>query len=170
MSEHGPVLSTLRRAGRVLQRIARPLALLLVAAWMALIWWLSSRPGGGSSHSLFMHWLWNSAHAPLFGMLALWSALVLPRAEGWPELSRRHVVLVLCFVLAAAGLDELHQSHTPGRDMSGLDILTDLVGASCTLAVIAYVGDGRADERGLWRRLGSGLLLCAFAGLLAAFA
>lgn len=170
MTERGPALVALRRAGAALQRIGRGAAPLFVLAWMALIWWLSSRPAGEPSSSMFRHWLWNSAHAPLFGVLALFATLVLPRADGWPQLSRRRVGLVLLFVLVVAVLDELHQGSTPGRDMSALDLVTDLVGAGCTVAVIAYVGDERAYERGLWQRLLSGLLLCAGAGALAAFA
>jgi VanZ family protein len=170
VSERGPTLAALRRTGALLQRIARPLAPLLVVAWVAFIWWLSARPAGQPSSSLFRHWLWNSAHAPLFGLLALWSVLVLPRAAGWPKLERGSIALVMLFVFAVAVLDELHQSYTPGRDMSPLDVLTDLIGAGCTLAVIAYLGDERAYERGLWQRLISGLLLCSGAGALAAFA
>lgn len=134
---------------------------------MALIWALSSHEPSGEPSPLFFNWLSNSGHAPLFGLLALWVAPLLPRRAGWPRLDAPRVALVLAGVLAYAVVDELHQSTVPGRDATPWDIVTDLVGAACTLWVIAYLGRAGASERGLWLRLAAGVLLCGLAGALA---
>jgi len=112
----------------------------------------------------------NLAHAPLFGLLALWLALAPPREAGWPRLSRGAVLAILGAVVLYGLVDELHQTTVPGRVASVLDILTDLVGAACTLWVVGYVGGRGASERGLWARLAAGVLACVAAALLASVA
>lgn len=160
-------LASLRGAGALLQRLPRGLAVLPVGAWMALIWSLSSLPSDGEPRPPWMGWVSNLAHAPLFGLLALWLALALPRRNGWPRLDVRGIGAIVVLVGVWGVVDELHQSTVVGRHASVPDVLTDLTGAACTLWIAAYVGSGEANERGLWKRLGLGILACCLAALLA---
>jgi len=58
---------------------------------------------------------------------------------------------VLAGVLAFSLFDEFHQSMTPGRDFSLLDVVTNLCGAACVLWTAAYV-NRTGEDRGLgWR-------------------
>ena len=161
------MLAPLRRFGAWLQRLPRWAGPLLALAWMALIWQLSNLPSSDERASFPKGWLTNAAHAPLFGLLALWWILALPRREGWPVLGRAALLAVLGAVLAYGALDEWHQSSVPGRDASVLDLATDVVGAACTLWLAAYVGTPGASAGGTLRRIGLGLLFCALAGLAA---
>src|SRR6185503_4677191 len=115
--------------------------------------------------------LLNFAHAPLFGVLALFWALALPRAGpgGWPALSRAARAGVVLAVLAYAVADEWHQSHTPGRSSTWHDVVTDVAGAAATLSAAAYLARADAAGGGLARRLALGLCACAAAAGLAAF-
>jgi len=150
--------SVLRRVGAALLRLPRERAWIPVVLWLALITWLSSRPSrdvpGGDWYPI----LTNLGHAPLFGLLGLWMALALPReggARGWPRLDAAGRRAVLLAVAACAVLDELHQHFGGrGRDLSLLDVGTDLVGAAGVLLVAAYAGRRDATSPGLWLRLG----------------
>jgi hypothetical protein len=136
---------------------------------MGLISWLSSQPGDAAPAPWWKSVLWNGGHAPLFGLLSLWLALVLPRFGGWPRLDRRGVGVVLLLVLAFGVVDEFHQRMTPGRDFSALDLVTDLAGAACVLWIAGFLADDRADDRGLARRVIAGVALCTLAALSATF-
>ena len=58
---------------------------------MGLITFLSSQPGRSGPPSALWAYLMNFAHAPLYGLLALWMALLLPRENGWPRIDRSFV-------------------------------------------------------------------------------
>lgn len=140
--------------GRRLCAAPRPLALALCAAWYGLIWISSSRPGSSEPSSLPWQVLSNAAHAPLFGLWAVWLSLLAPRRDGWPDLRGARRVAVLCAVAAGGLLDELHQhlwSH--GRDFSVLDIVTDLVGAWLALRLVALAADEFASAGRWWKAL-----------------
>ena len=154
----------------MLVRLPRPVVIVLVVAWMALIWALSSLPAGTGPPKWYGGWIANLGHAPIFGFLALWAALLLPRAGSWPRLDRGNVAIVLGFVLVYAIVDEVHQAWSPGRDPSMLDVFTDLVGASCVLWIAAYLRGGAATEWGLLLRLVAGVLFCVVAAGLATLA
>ena len=158
----------LQRVGSALQLVPRPLAVLPVLAWAALIWFLSSRPPADPGDDFTLPVLLaNCAHAVEFGFFALLIALTLPRADGWPRLDRRGVLTALVVTVLYAAADELHQSTTPGRNASVPDVLTDLCGAACTLWIAAYVVRAGATEAGLAKRFGLGLLACFTCGVLA---
>ncbi len=163
----GPGLRSLRLIGGLLQRLPRKFSWLPVLLWLGVIWGLSSLPSTSDSPSWQSGWFHNFAHAPIFGMLALWIALSLPREQGWPRINLRAGVLTVLAILIYACIDEWHQSTTPGRVASLLDVLTDGVGASLTLWMIHYLDFSRASERGLWMRIAAGLLLCLIVALLA---
>jgi VanZ family protein len=160
----------LRAVGALLQRIPRRWAWIPVLGWMALIFHLSSRPspdlgGPGSVAS----WGRNCAHAVEYGMLALLSALCLPRAQGWPDIDKRRFLTLLALIVLWAASDEWHQSLTPHRDASVCDALTDAVGAAATLSTIAFAGGSRASDEKLVRALFFGLSAVLLAGALATF-
>jgi hypothetical protein len=170
-AEAGPLLRGLRRCGDALARVPRPLGALLALAWAAMIWHLSGGPAPAVPPTPPFVFLLNFAHAPLFGVLALFCALVLPRAApgGWPALSLPARAGVVLFVLAYAVADEWHQSRTPGRSSTWHDVVTDVAGAAATLFAAAYLARADAGGAGLARRLALGLCACAAAAALAAF-
>lgn len=146
----------LHRAARALLRLPRAGAWGLCLAWYALICGLSSRPGSVEPSHWSMQVLSNAAHAPLFGLLAAWIALLLPRRDGWPDLGPRGRAVLLGAIALLGALDELHQALTPGRDLSLFDLGTDLTGAAATLHIVA--GLTRAGARVVPRL---GLAACA---------
>ncbi len=136
-------------------------------AWILLITFLSSRralPGGGGPLFAFLA---NLAHAPLFGLLALWLVLLVERRAGWPDLGTRARLGLLLIVVCIGAGDELHQGWiTGGRDMSAFDLLTDVVGASAVLGVVKAVAQ-QAPARRLWWLLGAGFVACIAAAAMA---
>lgn len=164
------VLGPLRALGALLQRLPRWSGLVLAILWCGFIWELSSRPGATEPSPLWRVWLFNSAHAPLFGLVVLWLLVAFPRGDGWPRIRPGTAALALAAVVAYAVVDELHQLRIPGRDASGLDVLTDAVGAACTLWLAAYLGSPLATPRGTLVRLGLGLALCGLSGLVSTLA
>jgi len=97
-------------AGDALARAPRALGALCAAGWGAFIWYLSGGPPPDVPATPLFSFIFNLAHAPLFGVLALLAALALPRAapRGWPRLSRDArlgvVSLVLLYAVIALGL------------------------------------------------------------------
>lgn len=157
----------LRSIGRALAKLPRPTGVLLAALWMAVIWSISEVEGSDGDHSFLGSWLYNSAHAPFYGFLALLLAIALPRTKGWPRLDFVNTALVLVAVLTYAIIDERHQSHVPGRDADWADILTDVIGATVTLWMIRWLGDPASESGGVWRRIAVGLALCLGGGFVA---
>jgi VanZ family protein len=168
-ADGGRTARVLRAIGRFFLWIPAPFALLLTVAWGLLIFDLSAHPVPIRVHpNLYWEFLSNLAHAPLFGVLTLLlSASVLREPDGaWPRPRRARSALVLGSVLAYGILDELHQSRTPGRDASFLDVLTDGVSSAVVLWIVFTLGRAELEERMLLRRLGVGAGLCfASAGL-----
>src|SRR5687767_14469361 len=121
-AEPGPLTRLLRAWGRALLRVPRSRAWILVVLWMGLIALLSSRPGRAGAPSVLWAYLANLAHAPLYGLLALWTALLLERERGWPRIDLRGAGSVLAGLLAFGIADELHQHLVVRRDLSALDL------------------------------------------------
>ena len=158
----------LRAVGALFLFLPRRGAVVPIALWTALIAWISSWTSTGIERLGGTALLTNFAHAPLFGMLALWSTLALPRdgagLRGWPRIDRAALLRVLLFVALVGTIDEVHQHlGAGGRDVSVLDLATDLVGAGATLAAIRYLGRDDASDRGLLARLAAGLAACLLA-------
>jgi VanZ family protein len=166
----GSFARSLRAIGDELQRIPRRWAWIPMLAWMSLIFYLSSRPapdiGGPSSVASVLR---NSAHALEYGMLALLSALLVPRNLGWPDLDKRRYLTLVGLIALYAASDEWHQSFTPHRDASACDVLTDVVGTALTLGAIVYAGGSRASERKLARIFLFGLPAVLLAGAIASY-
>lgn len=133
--------------------LPRPAAWGLCAAWCALITWSSSRPASVQPSPWWWSIFTNGAHAPLFGLLACWIALLVPRERGWPVLGAA-TRLGVCAAIALLGIaDELHQSTVPGRDLSVLDVLTDVAGAAVSLELVAHLGTPGRSAASLGVRL-----------------
>jgi VanZ family protein len=164
-----PYVEGLRTSGDLLQLLPRIGAAVLAVGWMTMIFRISAIPGSPEPGPWFMGILWNGAHAPLYGLLALWWSLALPRFAGWPKLDRRGVALVLALTIAFGVIDEFHQRSTPGRDFSMLDVLTDFTGAACVLWIACFLNRDRARDAGLGWRVAAGIALCALAATAATF-
>ncbi len=167
--EPGGALLALRAAGRTLLARPRPFWAVVAALWIALIWYLSSQtldrvPGG----PLF-RFLANGLHVPLFGLLALWLALAIPRSDAWPRLELGASVLVVVLVSAYGGIDEWHQSWS-GRSPSVYDWVTDSVAATWVVVVAAHAGSTSARSVAVSRLLLGGLGVCLGAVALATWA
>lgn len=166
-ADRGPVLRAARGLGNAASRLSRPSGVLLAAAWYGLICVLSSQRVGGRPGRIAGSWMLNTGHSLLFGLLAFWILLALPRRDGWPLLGRSKTAVVLGLTLLLGVLDELHQAGVPGRAMSAADVLTDLTGAACVVWICSFAGRASATERGLRLRLVLCLAACAAAGGLA---
>jgi VanZ family protein len=165
---HGPWLAVVRAVGRGFGLLPRVLAAGASLGWMLSIWWLSSGPIDVRMSVPASDFLWNLAHAPVFGLLAaLVSVAAAPRPlpSGWPHPGRLACLVALLAVAAWAAIDELHQARS-GRHGSAFDVATDLTGAACVLWLACYAGRSGADERGMRRRILVGLGACAAAAAL----
>jgi VanZ family protein len=168
-AEGGPAARALRVVGRFLLGVPWPLAVLLVLGWGFVIWDLSSHAVPlPTAQSLGWEFLSNLAHAPLFGILTLFTAGILlrERGGGWPRAQAGRSALVALAVLGYGVLDEWHQSRIPGRDSSAIDVMTDLTSALCVLWIVHTLG-GEPSERRLAGRLALGVGLCAASAALA---
>jgi VanZ family protein len=118
---------------------------MVTAAYLALIFWLSSLPDLSvrESHPLLMA-LSNLAHAPLFAGLAFCVSKTL---SGSPAGWRTRYGLTLAFAAACAVLDEWHQSFVPGRYVSAGDLLLDLAGITGVLVVLRLREGAGQDGR-----------------------
>ncbi len=161
--------SLLRSIGSRLLRLPQGLAWLPSLVWMLLITALSSVRGQQREGSVLVAFVANLGHAPLFGLLALWLCLLLERPGGWPDLCARNFAGLLLVIFFLGGLDELHQGLiTGGRDMSALDLATDLVGAAAVLSVIRSLGRLAFGRELAWR-LPIGLAACLACAAAATF-
>jgi len=167
----GALGGALRAAGAWLLRMPRWLAALLALGWMAFIWNLSSGPIEVGGEGFGWAVLANLAHAPLFGLLALWCCVALPRRREpflWAQLDARAIALVLAIVGAYGAFDEWHQSRVSTRTPSGYDLATDLVGAAAVLLVVHQAGRAQTSAARLGTCLGLGALACCIAAIVAA--
>jgi VanZ family protein len=122
---------------------------LLVLAWAALIFALSSVPGTSLPHlAMLKHD--KILHAVLYAPMGAFCLLAI-RART----SARGAVLVV-LAAAVAGLygltDELHQKYVPHRTADLFDALADLVGGTVGALVALYLPLARFDSRGPRKR------------------
>lgn len=155
--------------------VAPWIGLLGAIVWAANIYFLSSQTGLSGPPGPYIAWLSNLAHAPEYGIFAVFVFLALPcskvhRPAGAPRNARaseivsarfstRRAALVVLISILYGVSDELHQSFTPGRDASVLDILTDASGAILCSAVLVSLSAPVANPR-FGRVLIGGLLAC----------
>jgi hypothetical protein len=148
----------------------------LAGLWFALIWVASSAPASASGGHPAWGLAANLAHAPIYGILALWLVPALADSAaagvaGPTRLPGRVRVKVLALVLLAGVVDELHQAlGAAGRQASLLDLATDLAGAACALWLVALLERERVPAAELGRRLALAALACLAAAALATWA
>jgi len=163
-------VAILRAIGSLLLRIPRRWAFLPAILWAGLIFVASSQPAPSIGGDVpFLGLLENFAHALVYGVLAVWLALAAPRRGGWVELRPPAVAAILLAVLLYGASDEWHQSFTPGREATALDVVTNVAGAVATLACIAALGRGHSAGRALWIRIALGLFACLAAAYFATY-
>ncbi len=162
----GPWLRVVRGFGRAFGALPRPLAAGAAFGWMALIWWLSSGPIDVRPPVPAGDFVWNLAHAAVFGVLAslvATAAAPRPLPARWPHPGRTACLVAFLVVLIWAALDEWHQVRVDGRHGSPFDFATDLTGAASALWLASYAGRGGAHERGMRGRIAIAVGLCAAA-------
>lgn len=114
---------------------------LAVVGWAGFLWYESSlSPKPHQTPSVLRSWLYNAAHVPAFGILAVLAGALAP--------PRWRVLVGVSTALLYGIVDECHQSYTPGRTSSWTDVLSDTVGGSFALAVFCWLVSG--SERGRW--------------------
>ena len=159
-----------RRLGFTLLRVPRPVSFLFAAAWIGLIWWTSSKgpPPAPRSYS-WRAVVGNFLHVPAYGFLAVLLVATLPRTGAWPRPGWAARLWVVGTVFAYGIVDEWHQSHVPGRDLSVLDLATNVTAASVVVWIVSYLSRREATERGLGRRFAFGMALCSICALCATY-
>ncbi len=137
---------------RLLRRPVPPVRIdpryaLLTAAYLMVIYWLSSLPDlSGPRQDPLTLFLMNLGHLPLFACFAF-CVLKTLKAVGkswWPRYA-------LAFAASAAcgALDEFHQSFVPGRDASVGDFLVDVVGIGAMLLLLRLAALRASRRRAL---------------------
>ena len=97
-----------------------------VAAWMALIFFLSAQPMLPSSGEDWLDDLIHVvSHFVEYAVLAVLVSRAILAGNKW---TRERLALVLSWCVIYALGDEWHQSFVPGRDASVFDLAVDVVG------------------------------------------
>lgn len=94
---------------------------LAALGWMGIIFLQSSKPG---SQIRIQSPVDKAIHMGAFGVLAFLLALGAGR-----RLERHAVWLIPLSIAVLGGLDEFHQSFSPGRSVSAGDVAADFLGA-----------------------------------------
>jgi VanZ family protein len=117
---------------------------LLTLAWLAAIYWLSSRPELGTTEAHPLVALTsNLMHMPLFAGLAF---LLLKTFSAGQEISWRLYAVVLLVTAGYAALDEWHQSFVPGRFASVGDFLLDVMGIVAMMLILRFMALREANS------------------------
>jgi hypothetical protein len=135
-------------------------------------WWLMPLVGSGTllllvapiglGSGAFARALENSAHAPLFALIAV-VLLIWLRYLNWPIACVRQYLLALAGAVALGGIGEIAQSFTASRHAEWIDLVNDLLGAAAGLSLYALY-DKRLVLNAFRRRA---LLFVVVAALLA---
>lgn len=113
---------------------------LLPLGWMALIFWLSSRP---AEQLEVLPPLFPGAdkfvHAALFGILLACFRFVFVGSAP----ASRWVLPCLVVTVLYAATDEIHQSYVPGREPDWYDFLADATGALLSTCGLIWYRNSR---------------------------
>ncbi len=161
-------MPALRRLGQGFLSLPRLAVLGLLLGWSYLMLWAMTLPSQDLEGINYLRsWTSDLGHAPLFGIWVLCMLPFLPRSGGWVVLGKRAWTALLTMTLAFGVTSEWLQSSIPGRHAAWGDVVTDLVGATCVLWVVSYLGSPGASEVGTRSRLLRGVVACCAAALLA---
>ena len=110
---------------------------LLAVAYLAMVFWLTSRPelGGIESHGLGIRLARSLHHVPLYAGLGFFLLQAISRGEALAGQRLRRAAFTFVGAGAFAALAEWHQVYVPGRDPSLTNFLLDLVGIAGVLLV-----------------------------------
>jgi VanZ family protein len=107
------------------------------AAWMSLIFYLSSIPGDDLGPDiLIVNLIKKAGHFIIFGVLAALYLSALKGRKSLAETGTATFMLSLFLTLLYAVSDEYHQSSTSGRHSSGYDVIIDFCGALSVLGLL----------------------------------
>ncbi len=132
-----------RRTGRIVDDLRHWLPAL---GYVAMLYWLSSRPelGTGASDQL-VRLAANLYHIPLYAGLGFFLLQVIARGQALATRRWLRAALTFAVTAAFAALDEWHQAFVPHRDASFSDFLLDLAGVA-GLLLICTVGAGKGAQ------------------------
>jgi VanZ family protein len=137
-------IRTSDKEGSVSGLISRWLPL---AAWVALIFGLSSIPGLSAEDVDLPRWFDKVVHAVEYAVLAL----LIYRGFGYGQSQPRWITVLIAVATGTglAALDELYQRTVPGRFSSAFDFAADAVGvlAGTLLAVFRQRIRGERSEQ-----------------------
>lgn len=107
---------------------------LLVVAWMAVIFALSSQsqfptPAGMSDDARSV-----IGHLCVYGVLSVLLWMALPR--GWP--ASRRIAVAFAGAMLFGVTDEWHQSFVPNRESTPSDLVVDAIGATVALVAVQF--------------------------------
>jgi VanZ family protein len=110
-----------------------------VLIWMALMFWWSGIPHLAIATGAADFWTRKPAHIAEYAVLflLLYRATTSQRLGIW---SLKHVSICIGLTLLFAMSDEWHQSFTPSRHGSVVDIGIDSLGVALGLLVLAWYG------------------------------
>jgi VanZ family protein len=112
-------------AGDATGRAGRLAAGAGAVALTALVWWLSDQSDPNPTSGVLATITAQTAHLVVFGVLfLLWRA-----ATG-------HALLAAALAIGYGAIDELHQTTTPGRDATVVDVLFDAAGVALAAAAL----------------------------------
>lgn len=97
--------------------------LILMLAWMVLIWVLSSLP----SENLPSIEIWGIDKLAHLGIYLIWGVLAVLYLSK-RQASSKTVCMSFAVMLIIAALDEFHQRYIPGRQVSRYDLLANASG------------------------------------------
>lgn len=107
-----------------------------LAAWVVLIFGLSSIPGFSTEDVDLPRWFDKVVHGIEYAILAV----LIYRGFGYGQIRPRWTTVLIAVATGAglAALDELYQSTVPGRDPSAFDFAADAVGVLAGTLVSVY--------------------------------
>jgi VanZ family protein len=122
---------------------------LLTAAYLMVIYWMSSLPDlSGPRQDPLTLFFMNLGHLPLFAFLAL---CVLKTLKAVGNSWWLRYALAFAASAVSGALDEWHQSFVPGRSSSVGDFLVDVLGIGAMLFLLRLAALRAARRRALSR-------------------
>lgn len=109
-------------------RLRAALAWTATIAYMALLFWLSSRPGDVVERWNFLRVPDYVLHGAAYLVLGVIAHLAFAASFRWPFWLRACAAVVLASVYGVT--DEIHQAFVPGRVASWQDVLANAAGAT----------------------------------------